>query len=120
MASDQDTGGLSVRLDRGSTLEGTLSFPGEGRIAGRYTGKLSSQGGVRIEDGAVVHAEIEVATVVILGEVVGNIRASGSVELKATAKVQGDIDTPALVVERGATLEGRCHVSSTASQGKKP
>ena len=116
MANDQESAGLGVRLDRGSTLEGTLSFQGEGRIAGRFTGKLVSPGSLRIEAGAAVHAEIEVATVTVLGEVVGNIKASGSVKLEATAQVRGDIETPALVVERGARLDGHCRVAAEAKR----
>jgi len=106
---DQD-GALGVRLDKACTLEGTLTFQGEGRIAGRFAGKLVSQGSLRLEQGSVVKAEIEVASVVVLGEVEGNIKASTSVELKAGARVRGDIDTPALLVERGAMLDGKCHM----------
>lgn len=113
MANEPESG---VRLDRGCAMEGTLAFQGEGRIAGRFTGKVVSPGSLRVEEGATVQAELEVATVVVLGEVVGNIRASGSVELKATARVRGDVDTPALLVERGARLEGRCCVSPAAKR----
>ena len=98
------------RLDKACALEGTLTFQGEGRIAGRMTGKIVSQGSLRVEQGAVVKAEIQVATVVVLGEVEGNIKAGTSLELKAGARVRGDVETPALIVERGAMLEGKCHM----------
>ena len=108
--TSHDEGALSIRLDRGCALEGTLTFQGEGRIAGRFTGRLSSQGSLRVEEGAVVCAEVVVATVVVCGEVVGDIRASGSVELKSGARVRGNVETPVLLLERGAFLEGRCHM----------
>lgn len=108
MASNDQDGG--VRIDKACTLEGTLTFQGQGQIAGRFTGKIVSQGTLRLEPGAVVKAQIEVANVVVLGEVEGNIKASGSVELKAGARVRGDVEAPQLVVERGALLEGKCHM----------
>ncbi|HEY3446003.1 MAG TPA: polymer-forming cytoskeletal protein [Myxococcales bacterium] len=110
LATTDQEGALSVRLDRACALEGTLTFQGEGRIAGRFTGKIISQGSLWLEQGAVVKAEIQVATVVVLGEVEGNIKATASVELKPGARVRGDIETPVLVIERGAVLEGKCHM----------
>jgi cytoskeletal protein CcmA (bactofilin family) len=43
----------------------------------------------------------------VAGSVRGTIRATDHVILHATAKVWGDIHTPALVMEEGAFLEGR-------------
>jgi cytoskeletal protein CcmA (bactofilin family) len=43
---------------------------------------------------------------VVHGEVQGNIRAKSLVELEATARVFGTIETPALIVKKGAMFEG--------------
>jgi cytoskeletal protein CcmA (bactofilin family) len=60
-----------------------------------------------IGTGAVVVANLAAKSVVISGDVTGNVMSSSRVELKSTAKVQGDISTPHLVMEDGAELSGK-------------
>jgi cytoskeletal protein CcmA (bactofilin family) len=43
--------------------------------------------------------------------VAGDITASERVELGRTARVSGNIQTPALIVEDGAIFEGNCRMS---------
>ena len=46
-------------------------------------------------------------SVVISGTVKGNVIGNASVELKSTAKVEGDITAPKFVLEEGASLSGK-------------
>ena len=52
-------------------------------------------------------ADLEAKTVVISGTVKGNVIGNASVELKATAKVEGDITAPKFVIAEGAASAGR-------------
>lgn len=56
---------------------------------------------------AIVVANLSANTVVISGNVSGNVISVGRVELKSTAKVTGDITAPKLVMEDGAALSGK-------------
>jgi cytoskeletal protein CcmA (bactofilin family) len=60
---------------------------------------------------ASVNATIHAGTVLVSGEVVGTIVASDRVELHRPARVFGDIESPALVVEDGAIFEGHCRMT---------
>ncbi len=53
-----------------------------------------------------VNASISAQDVVIAGHVEGEIRATGRVELRDGATVQGDVCTTRLSIEEGATLHG--------------
>ena len=53
---------------------------------------------------ADLQAEIEVGNLILSGRFRGNVKASGRVELRAPAQVDGSIETPALVVEDGVVL----------------
>ena len=53
--------------------------------------------------------------VIVVGNVTGNIHASERVEIQATGVVQGDIKTPRLLIQEGATLNGAIDMS-----GAKP
>ena len=57
---------------------------------------------------------------VVSGTVVGNIHASGQVVLHKTARVDGDISSPSLVVEEGATLNGTLHMGKAAQAAQQP
>lgn len=60
-----------------------------------------------IGSGASVVADLAAKTVTISGTVKGNVMGSAKIELKATAKVAGDISAPKFVMEEGAVLVGR-------------
>ncbi len=99
---------VNALLGRGSEFDGKLTFEGKVQIDGKFTGEISSEGTLIIGEGAKVKAEIVVDTVIIYGDVVGNIRASGAVELMSTARLRGNLQTAGLVVERGAVFDGNC------------
>ena len=51
-----------------------------------------------------------------MGEVVGNVLASGRIELKATARVYGDLEAPVVVLEEGVLFEGQCRMAASRSE----
>jgi cytoskeletal protein CcmA (bactofilin family) len=97
---------LNGFVDSGCTIRGELEFKTYFRVDGRIEGKVRSQAELVVGEGGVVEGELEVARCVIGGEVRGTIRCTEQVTLHATAKVWADIQTPALVMEDGAFLEG--------------
>ena len=60
-----------------------------------------------IGQGATVVADLAAQSVTISGNVKGNVMGSGKVELKSTAKVEGDISAPKFMMEDGAALSGK-------------
>ena len=68
--------------------------------------------GLTIGPGASVTADLTAKTVEISGKLKGNVISSGRVELKNTAKVEGDISAPKFVMEDGAALSGKVDTGS--------
>jgi cytoskeletal protein CcmA (bactofilin family) len=91
-----------------SKFQGTLSFEGTVRIDGHFKGDINTGDVLVVGPGAKVEAEIHVGSIVVNGEVSGNIIASNAVEIHAPGKVRGNISTPALVIDRGVIFEGSC------------
>ena len=60
-----------------------------------------------IGPGAAVIADLAAKSVTISGTVKGNVMGNAKVELKSTAKVEGDISAPMFLMEEGATLIGK-------------
>jgi cytoskeletal protein CcmA (bactofilin family) len=111
----------SLRLGRGVRLEGKLTFSGTVRVDATFQGSIHTDGVLIVGDAAKVDADITCGTVVVEGEVNGNVTARESVEIRRTAKVRGDVETPSLAVERGATFDGasrRPGVRASSSPGK--
>ena len=108
---------LNGFVDAGCVIRGELEFKDSFRLDGRVEGKIRSTSELLIGERGVVEGEIEVARALIGGEVRGTIRATGQVVLHTTARVWADIQTPALVMEDGAFLEGA--VSMDAKGVKK-
>ncbi|HLL77280.1 MAG TPA: polymer-forming cytoskeletal protein [Pyrinomonadaceae bacterium] len=102
-----------------STLSGEINFRGMMRVDGKVTGRVASDDGTLIvSSGGRVEAEVFVAVAKISGEVTGDITAAERVELGRTARVSGNIQTPALVVEDGAIFEGNCRMSRQREGGE--
>jgi cytoskeletal protein CcmA (bactofilin family) len=102
----QRAGELNALLGKGSEFEGKLTFEGQVRIDGKFTGHIQTKDVLVIGEGARVQAEIVAGTVVINGTVDGNIKATTLIEIKATARVKGNLETPALSVDRGVMFDG--------------
>ncbi len=61
----------------------------------------------------VINATIRAGSVVVKGEVVGNVLASERVELKEGSRVFGDLEAPVVVIEEGVLFEGHCRMPKT-------
>ncbi len=109
-----DDGPLSAVISRGSTFDGTLRLEGTVRIDGTFTGEIAAQDTLIVGEGAKITATITCRGVVVHGEVRGDIFAQDSVELRAGARVKGDIMTPSLAMEKGAVFEGRSMMDDAA------
>src|SRR5437764_4895084 len=111
LARDIKEGTLSGFVGNGTTLTGEANFKGMLRVDGHLSGRVSSQDGTLIvSSGGQVDADIEVSVAQIYGTVNGDIVASKRIELGRVARVTGNIQTPALVIEQGAIFEGSCRM----------
>ena len=105
-------GELNGFLDAGSRMTGDLHFEDTFRVDGHLEGKVRSSGDLVVGDGGEVEGEIEVGRLCVTGTVRGVVKAARRVEISAGGRMLADIDTPALVIDEGAFLEGRCSMSA--------
>jgi cytoskeletal protein CcmA (bactofilin family) len=76
-------------------------------VKGRVDGKIHLSHALTVEKGAIVQADVDVRNLVISGTLVGNIVASESVRLLASARVVGDLAAPRVIMDAGAAYRGR-------------
>jgi cytoskeletal protein CcmA (bactofilin family) len=109
MARDIKEGVLNGFVGFGTVMAGEAVFKGMLRVDGNLTGQISSEDGtLLIGTNGQVDANVNVSIATIHGTVNGDIIATKRIELGRSAKVVGNIQTPALIVEQGAILEGSC------------
>jgi cytoskeletal protein CcmA (bactofilin family) len=109
--SDGKQSDLNGFLDSGSHLHGELRFETSFRVDGRLTGAVESEGDLIVGASGEIDGEIRVGQVFISGTVRGKVQALRKVQIAPSGKVFAEIDTPALVIEDGATFEGSCAMS---------
>ncbi|HZZ86408.1 MAG TPA: polymer-forming cytoskeletal protein [Anaeromyxobacteraceae bacterium] len=103
---------LNALLGKGSEFEGKLTFEGTVRIDGKFTGSVNTNDVLVVGEGAKLNAEVTCGTIVVHGEVNGNIKAKSAIELHHPAKVRGNIETPSLMIEKGVIFEGQAKMES--------
>lgn len=119
LARDIKEGTLTGFVGNGTTLTGEASFKGMLRVDGGLSGTVRSDDGTLIvSTNGRVDANVEVAVAQIFGTVNGDITASKRIEMGRVAKVTGNIQTPALVIENGALFEGSCRMVQLKEQAE--
>jgi cytoskeletal protein CcmA (bactofilin family) len=85
-------------------------FHGSGNIVveGAVEGSLVSDKTISIKSKAKVIANIEANDAIIGGDVEGNIKAKGYLEITGTAIINGDIEASSLSIAQGAVFNGSC------------
>jgi len=95
-------------------IKGEMTFERTAKILGRFEGHVTSGGELQV--GATAHctASLDAATVIVDGQVEGNIAARDLIQLNRSARVSGDVVAEKLVVAEGASFSGRCCVGPDA------
>jgi cytoskeletal protein CcmA (bactofilin family) len=123
LARDIKEGTLSGFVGGGTVVTGEANFKAMMRVDGHLSGRVSSTSGTLIVGAnGKVDANIEVAVAVIHGTINGDIIATQRLELGRAAKVNGNIQTPSLIIEQGAVFEGSCkmlQMTAAADKSKK-
>ena len=121
MAREIKDGSLSGFVGSGTVITGEASFKSMLRVDGRFSGRISSSTGTLIVGaGGQVDANIEVSVATIHGVVNGDIIAEQRIELGRAAKLNGNIQTPSLVIEQGAVFEGGCKMVQAKTVSEQP
>ena len=94
-------------IQYGVEMNGRLVVEHSLQIEGEFRGEIECGSSVLIAETGAVVAPIRARTIEIRGAVVGDLVAAREVVIFATGRLHGDVETPSLVIERGATFSGR-------------
>jgi cytoskeletal protein CcmA (bactofilin family) len=112
LAREIKDGTLSGFVGSTASVAGEATFKGMLRVDGHLSGRISSaEGTLIVGANGRVDADIEVAIATIHGTVKGDIIASQRIELGRASRVDGNLQTPSLMIEQGAIFEGNCRMA---------
>ncbi len=101
----------------GASFRGTLMVSGTLRVEGELEGDVLNCERLEIGEHGIMRADVEVKEAVISGRVYGNVRSLGVLEMKAGARVEGDISAMSVIMEPGVFFTGRCTMLDTGGTG---
>ena len=94
-------------ISAGLSIEGKIEGAGNVRIAGDFKGDVSVQGNLTIEPGAHLTGGVKADTVIVGGQLDGNIDAASRVELLQTGVFNGELKAGSLTVAAGSRMRGK-------------
>ena len=103
-------GAITTIFGKETSFQGVLEFEKPLQINGYFEGEIKTQGTLLIGEGAVVKADIQAGTVIVGGEVTGNILATRKLEMLGSGKVYGNIKTAKLHIADGVVFDGNCEM----------
>lgn len=107
---------INTVIGEESIVTGVLHSQRSIRIEGQLEGEIHSQGEVYIGEKSKIKANIVGKSVVIAGEVCGNIEAVKSLHICKTGKVYGDISGDHLLIEEGGIYRGKVNMDVISSK----
>src|SRR5438270_1217564 len=121
-AGNPGPGEFPTVLGPDANFKGELSFEKGMRLMGRFEGKVNTPGRIHIAKEAKMHADVDAGAIIVEGEVQGNLSANDRIELKQTARYEGDLRSSKLVVDEGAVFSGHVTVGPdlAKTQGGRP
>jgi len=95
---------------RSAGLVNVIVVLGIKRINVSRTVQILTSGRLVVGNTAKIEGDVECGNIDVMGVVMGNITASGTVSLKAPARVMGNIVSAVLAVEPGVMFNGNCQM----------
>ncbi|HEY8596941.1 MAG TPA: polymer-forming cytoskeletal protein [Thermomicrobiales bacterium] len=86
---------------------GTLHSSGPIRIEGAFEGKIVAEGELQIAPEAKVEATVHAASIIVAGQLNGQINCRERLEILPSGRVSGQIDAGRFIVHEGAFLGGQ-------------
>ena len=102
-------------------FKGELSGDEDLEIEGQVDGNVNLQNHqLTVGANGRLKAEIQAKSIIVIGQVIGNLTATERIEIQATGVVEGDLRAPRLNVQEGAVLNGSIDMSAQSASTSEP
>ena len=105
-------------IAQGTIFEGDLKSEGDFRIEGEIQGTLITKGKVVIGSTGKIDGSLSCKNADIEGGFKGKLTVQETLSLRATARVEGEVETGKLAVEPGASFNAHCQMKDSVKELK--
>jgi cytoskeletal protein CcmA (bactofilin family) len=110
-----------VNIGKSVVIKGELSGSEDLTIEGHVEGRIDLKDNVlTIGPNGKIKAEVFAKSVVVLGEVTGNVTASEKVDIRDNGSVDGDIASPRVAIAEGAHFRGSVDMQRAGQKQQQP
>jgi cytoskeletal protein CcmA (bactofilin family) len=107
-----------VNIGKSVVIKGELSGSEDLTIEGHVDGKIELRDNVlTIGPNGKIKAQVFAKSVIVLGEVSGNVTASEKVDIRDNGSVDGDIVAPRVAIAEGAHFRGSVDMQRATTKG---
>lgn len=114
---DSQGGAVQTIITEDVEIVGTIKSANGLRIDGKLNGDLSCASDVVVGKNANIKGNLSVNCATVQGQITGNIMAKDRIELKAAARINGDVKAKRLAVEDGVSFVGKAEVNPSGVSG---
>src|SRR6187397_3210003 len=108
-----------VNIGKSVIIKGELTGSEDLTIEGHVEGKIElRQNVLTIGPNGKIKAQVFAKSVIILGEVTGNVTASEKVDLRDNGSIDGDIAAPRVAIAEGAHFRGSIDMQRAGSKSE--
>lgn len=104
----QEPGAAQNRINEGTKLKGDISSTGFFRIDGHIEGNVKTPSKVVLGKTGIIIGTLSCEHADVEGKIEGTVEVSGTLTLRASAVIDGDVTVGKLAVEPGATMNASC------------
>jgi cytoskeletal protein CcmA (bactofilin family) len=109
----------AVNIGKSVVIKGELNGSEDLTIEGQVEGKIElRQNVLTIGPNGRIKAQVFAKSVIILGEVTGNVTASEKVDIRDNGSVDGDITAPRVAIAEGAHFRGSIDMQKGAAKSE--
>jgi len=108
---------IRTLISEGCVVDGSVYASTSVRVDGHIKGSLDGKSTLIVGEKGLASGEIKALEVIIFGAVEGTVEAQ-KVEIKVGGSVMGDVITKSLIVEDGATYNGKCFMDSSSAKAE--
>ncbi len=87
-------------------IDGEISGEEHLVVRGTVKGRIHVRDTLVVEDGGIVEASVDAASITVNGTVRGDMSAAERAELRPSSNVVGDIRAPRILIADGASFKG--------------
>lgn len=111
--STMETSSQQNVIAQGTKIVGDIASQGPFRIDGTVEGNVKTSGKVVVGKSGFIKGTLQGENADFEGKFSGKLILSGTLSLKSTAHIEGEVHTTKLAVEPGATFNATCSMKGT-------